>query len=68
MTFLNKISVKIQKWECIRKGITSFSILICAASKTLFATVKSALSAANEKWEASYSLQWEINPYIDKTE
>ena len=49
MTFLNKISVKIQKWECIRKGITSFSILICAASKTLFATVKSALTAANEK-------------------
>lgn len=49
MTFLNKISVKIQKWECIRKGITSFSILICAASKTLFATVKSALMAAYEK-------------------
>ena len=68
MTFLNKISVKIQKWECIIIGITSFSILICVASKTLFATVKSALMAAYEKWEASYSIQWEINPYIDKTE
>ena len=34
-------------------GITLLSFLI---GKTQFATIKSVLTAANEKWEASYSL------------